>query len=187
MEAHAFFDALGRVGDSQATPVAYSSAVTRRWPESVERVTAFLREAGAEARVEEFPTGTPTAEEAARAVGCDLDRIVKSLVFECDGRAVLVMVPGNRRADAGKVAAAVGAERARIASAERVREITGFEPGAVAPFPLPGVERALIDRSLLVHERVWIGAGSRRHMAGLAPAELVRLARALPFDVAREE
>src|SRR5262249_22140754 len=45
------------------------------WPEPVERVARFLREAGAEARVEEFPAGTPTAEDAARAVGCELAQI----------------------------------------------------------------------------------------------------------------
>ena len=51
----------------------------RAWPEPVERVSAILREAGAEARLEEFATGTPTAEDAARAVGCELRRIVKAL------------------------------------------------------------------------------------------------------------
>ena len=156
------------------------------WPEPVERVTAYLREAAAEARVEEFLSGTPTAEEAARAIGCELSTIVKSLVFDCDGRPVVVMVPGDRKADAPKVAAAVGAARARIAGPDRVQEVTGFEPGAVAPFPLARVDRVLIDKSLLVHERVWIGAGSPRHMAGLSPGELVRLARAVPVDVARD-
>src|SRR5438034_9413490 len=106
------------------------------WPESVERVARFLREAGAEARVEEFSTPTPTAQAAADAIGCELRQIVKSLLFECDdGRPVAALVPGDRRADAAKVAAAAGAARARIASPERVRELTGFEPGAVAPFP----------------------------------------------------
>ena len=126
-------------------------------------------------RIEEFATGTPTAAHAARAVGCDLRNIVKSLVFECDGRPVLAMVPGDRRADAGKVAAAVGAADAQIASPVRVRETTGFEPGAVAPFPLPGIDRVLLERSLVLLDRVWVGAGSTRHMAGLAPAELLRL------------
>lgn len=160
--------------------------MARSWPEPVERVTAYLRQAGAEARVEEFPTDTPTAEEAARAVGCGLERIVKSLVFECDGRPVLAMVPGHRRADPAKVAAAAKAARARVAPAERVRALTGFEPGAVAPFPLPAIELRLLDRSLLGHEQVWAGAGSRRHMLGLAPAELCRLARAVVADIARE-
>jgi prolyl-tRNA editing enzyme YbaK/EbsC (Cys-tRNA(Pro) deacylase) len=158
-------------------------SVSEAWPEAVQRVTAYLREAGAEVRVEEFPDGTPTAEAAAAAVGCQLRCIVKSIVFECDGRPVLAMVPGDRRADAERVAAAAGAERARVAPPSRVEAITGFEPGAVAPFPLPTIDRALIDRTLLAHDRVWVGAGSTRHMAGLAPTELVRLARAVPLDI----
>jgi prolyl-tRNA editing enzyme YbaK/EbsC (Cys-tRNA(Pro) deacylase) len=157
--------------------------VTDAWPEPVERVTSYLREAGAEVRVEEFPEGTPTAQAAARAVGCDLAQIVKSLVFDCDGRPVLALVPGDRRADSEKIARAVGSRFARIAGAEEVQDATGFDPGAVAPFPLPRVERIFIDRTLLVHELVWIGAGSERHMAALSPPELVRLSRARPMDV----
>jgi prolyl-tRNA editing enzyme YbaK/EbsC (Cys-tRNA(Pro) deacylase) len=153
------------------------------WPEPVARVTGYLREAGAEVRVEEFPDGTPTAQAAARAVGCELAQIVKSLVFDCDGRPVVVMVPGDRRADAEKIARAAGTSFARIAGVEEVEEATGFEPGAVAPFPLPKIERLFIDRTLLTHRLVWIGAGSERHMAALSPAELVRLSRARPMDV----
>jgi prolyl-tRNA editing enzyme YbaK/EbsC (Cys-tRNA(Pro) deacylase) len=156
------------------------------WPEPVERVAAFLREAGAEARLEEFPEGTPTAGDAARAVGCELSQIVKSLVFDCEGRPVVVLVPGDRRADPAKVAAAASCAKARVAPAALVEEATGFAPGAVAPFPLRAVEQVLIDRKLLAHDLVWIGAGSSRHMAGLAPAELVRLARAQPMDAVQD-
>jgi Cys-tRNA(Pro) deacylase len=156
------------------------------WPEAVERVAAFLRQAGVEARIEQFDAGTPTAEDAARAVGCKLEQIVKSLVFDCDGRAVVVLVPGNRRADSRKVARASGCRRAKIAGAEQVQSVTGFAPGAVAPFPLPKVERVLVDRQVLVHDRVWIGAGSPTHMATLAPTDLVRLSKAEPMDAVIE-
>jgi prolyl-tRNA editing enzyme YbaK/EbsC (Cys-tRNA(Pro) deacylase) len=152
------------------------------WPEAVDRVASFLWEAGAEARLEEFSTGTPTAREAAEAVGCEPGQIVKSLVFDCDGRPVVVLVPGDRRADGAKIAAALGCARARVASPEQVERTTGFPPGAVAPFPLPGIERVLMERLLLSHEVVWVGAGSSRHLAGLAPAELRRLARADTMD-----
>lgn len=157
------------------------------WPEPVERVTRFLRETGAEVRVEEFPEGTPTAVDAARAIGCPPSHIVKSIVVECGVTPVLALVPGDRKVDLARVAEAVGGERARIASADRVRELTGFEPGAVAPFPLPSIDRAFIDRRLLPHGLVWVGAGSDRHMAGLAPAELVRLSRATPRDIADDD
>ena len=151
--------------------------------QAVERVAAYLRDSRAEARVEEFSTGTPTAAHAARAVGCDLRNIVKSLVFECDGRVVLAMVPGDRRADAAKVASAAAARTASIASPARVREATGFEPGAVAPFGLARVDAVLIERTLLGLDRVWVGGGSTRHMVGLTPTELIRLSRAAPLDI----
>jgi prolyl-tRNA editing enzyme YbaK/EbsC (Cys-tRNA(Pro) deacylase) len=156
--------------------------VTRSWPEEVERVAAYLRGSGAESRIEEFSEGTPTAEDAAKAVGCELGQIVKSLVFDCDGRSILVLVPGDRRADRSKIAKAAGCTKARIAGAEQVLEATGFEPGAVAPFPLARVESVYLDRSLLRHPVVWIGAGSTRHMASLSPTELLRLSRAQPMD-----
>ena len=157
-----------------------------RWPEPVARVADAIRAARIEARLEEFKEGTPTAEDAAAAVGAELAQIVKSLLFACDGRWALVMVPGDRRADRQKIAAAAACERAKIAGADEVRLVTGFEAGGVAPFPLPGVHDVLIERTLLSHDVVWIGAGSSRHMAALAPADLVRLARARAVDAVSE-
>jgi Cys-tRNA(Pro) deacylase len=156
--------------------------VNKQWPEPVERVVRYLREARVEARVEEFPTGTPTAADAARATGAQLQEIVKSLVFLCDGRSVLVMVPGDQRADSEKIAKAVGCERVKVAGAEDVSRATGFSAGGVAPFPLPQIDLVLMERTLLTHEIVWIGAGTSRHMAALAPTDLLRLARARPVD-----
>ena len=155
-------------------------------PEPVERVSSFLRDSGAEARIQEFADGTPTAADAAAAVGCGLDQIVKSLVLVCGDRPVVALVPGDRRGDPAKVARALGSESARVASAEEVESATGFAPGAVAPFPLPNVDTVLMERSLLQHSFVWAGAGSSRHMVGIAPVELGRLARAKPMDVVSE-
>jgi prolyl-tRNA editing enzyme YbaK/EbsC (Cys-tRNA(Pro) deacylase) len=160
--------------------------MTGRFPESVERVARFARETGAEMRIEEFAEGTPTAVDAANAVGCSLAQIVKSLVLDCDGRPVCALVPGDRRGDPRKIAAAVGAERAKVAGPDRVLEVTGFESGAVAPFPLPEIDRVLIDPRLLRYDRLWIGAGSRKHLASLPPSELVRLSRAETADVSDE-
>ena len=146
----------------------------------------LLKEGRVEARIEEFKEGTPTADDAARAAGAPVDQIVKSLVFSCDGRAIVVMVPGDRRADTAKIAAVAGCDRVKGVGADAVEELTGFPAGGVAPFPLPGIQTVLLDRTLMAHEVVWIGAGSSRHMAALAPADLARLARARPVDVVVE-
>jgi len=154
-----------------------------RWPEPVERVAAVLRDTGIDARVEEFREGAATARAAAKAVGAELGQIVKSLLFICDGRPTLALVPGDRRADETKVAAVAGAKTARVAKPEEVLAATGFEPGGVAPFPAPAVAQVLIQPDLLAHEQVWIGAGSERHMAGISPVDLVRLTDARAGDL----
>jgi Cys-tRNA(Pro) deacylase len=146
-------------------------------------VAAFLRAAAVDATVQEFSGGTPTAEEAARAAGCKLEQIVKTIVFVCDGEYVLALVPGDRRADERKVADEIGAREVRVARAKEVMEATGFEPGAVAPFPRRDVVAALIERTLLQHSDVWIGAGSDAHMANIAPSDLQRLAGARTADL----
>jgi len=154
------------------------------WPDPVEGVARVLRRAAIEATLLEFPDGTPTAEAAARAIGCDLDQVVKSVVFVADGNHVLVLVPGDRRADEAKVAEAAGAAAVRVAYAREVVAATGYQPGAVAPFPLRSVGLVLLERTVLQHKRVWVGAGSPSHMAGLAPAELQRLTGARAADLA---
>jgi prolyl-tRNA editing enzyme YbaK/EbsC (Cys-tRNA(Pro) deacylase) len=164
----------------------YPLAVRASWPEPVERVAEFLRAAGAEARLEELESGTATAEDAARAAGCPIGQIVKSIVVLCDGRPVVALVPGDKRADLAKIGQAIGAVEIRIARGPEIEEATGFEPGSVAPFPLPNVERVLIDQSLLAHDTVWVGAGSELHLAALNPSVLVRLARAQPMDAVQD-
>ncbi|HEY4347742.1 MAG TPA: YbaK/EbsC family protein [Gaiellaceae bacterium] len=154
------------------------------WPEPVERVARELRGAAIDAAIHEFPDGTPTAAAAARAIGCRLEQIVKSIVVVVDGEFVLVLVPGHRRADLESVAAALEGEEIRVARADEVLAATGFEPGAVAPFPSGAIRTVLLERTILQHSRVWIGAGTPSHMAELSPHELQRLSGAATADVA---
>jgi prolyl-tRNA editing enzyme YbaK/EbsC (Cys-tRNA(Pro) deacylase) len=152
------------------------------WPEPVERVSAVLRAAAVDARIEQFDDAR-TARDAADAIGCELDQIVKSVVLVCDGAYVLALVPGDRRAEDDAVRAAVGAEQVRIAKAAEVLHATGFEPGGVAPFPQRAVTQTLMDRSFFVHDEVWIGAGTPAHMASLRPQELLRLTGAKAVEL----
>jgi prolyl-tRNA editing enzyme YbaK/EbsC (Cys-tRNA(Pro) deacylase) len=74
--------------------------------------------------------------------------------------------------------------RVRVAAPDEVLDITGFEPGAVAPFPAPHVRAVYLDRQLLQHELVWAGAGSPKHVVGLSPVDVARVTRAIPVDLA---
>jgi prolyl-tRNA editing enzyme YbaK/EbsC (Cys-tRNA(Pro) deacylase) len=133
-----------------------------------------------------FPEGTRTAADAARAVGCDVAQIVKSLVFAVGDRLVLVLVSGAHRVDEGKLAASVGAEpgTVRRPDADEVRAGTGFNIGGVAPFGATAELPVYVDRQLLPHGEVWMAAGTATDVCAVAPDDLVRATGALVVDVA---
>jgi prolyl-tRNA editing enzyme YbaK/EbsC (Cys-tRNA(Pro) deacylase) len=156
------------------------------WPEPVERVAAFLRETGAECRLEELGESVTTPAAAAEAIGCAPEQVAAAHVYVCDRRPVLALVPGNRRADAAKVAGAVGSRSARPASTIEVEAVAGPAPGAVTALGLSDEVAVLVETMLLASPVIWAGAGSERHLAMLAPAELVRLTRGLVVDLVPE-
>ena len=116
----------------------------------------------------EFPEGTRTAADAARAIGCDVAQIVKSLVFVRDGEAVLVLCSGANTVDA----AALGLEKADAAF---VRRVSGFAIGGVAPYGWATAPAdTLLDEDLMGHDELWAAAGTPNAVFPLTPAELAQ-------------
>lgn len=149
---------------------------------ALERFTGSARDVGIDLRVHRFPEGTKTASDAARAIGCDVAQIVKSLVFVADDRPVIALTSGANRVDPAKLAAAAGAAFARRASPEEARAATGFAVGGTPPFGHPEPVRAYLDPDLLTFEEVWAAAGTPDSVFPLSPSELRRVARAEPAD-----
>lgn len=142
---------------------------------NVDRVVAAARAAGLEIDVTRFPDGTRTAADAARAVGCDVAQIVKSLVFVADGRPVVALVGGSNRADLELMARAFGAAEVRRADGVEAREATGYAIGGVPPFGHATPVAVVVDRDLLHHERLWAAAGLPDAVFPVAPEDLVRV------------
>jgi prolyl-tRNA editing enzyme YbaK/EbsC (Cys-tRNA(Pro) deacylase) len=147
-------------------------------------VADAAREAGLEIDVVEHPDGTRTAEDAAAAVGCEVARIVKSLVFAVDGAPVLALVGGDARLDEGLLSEAAGGDVGR-ADADLVRSATGYAIGGVPPFAHATALATFVDEPLLRHATVWAAAGTPRHVFEVDPAELVRIAGARVVPLSR--
>jgi prolyl-tRNA editing enzyme YbaK/EbsC (Cys-tRNA(Pro) deacylase) len=148
-----------------------------------QRVQAALSAAGIVARIEEFPSSTRTAQEAANAVGTGVGQIVKSLVFLAGGAPVLALVSGANRLDPQRLAALTGAAIGK-ADAEAVRQATGYAIGGVPPTGFPGPIPTFIDRDLLQYGVVWAAAGTPRHVFPIAPQDLVRITGGRVADLA---
>ena len=145
---------------------------------AADRFVAAARDAGLEVAVHHWPEGTRTAEDAARAVGCDVAQIVKTLVFVADGQAVVALTSGSNRVDTDRLRDVIGATEGRMADADEVREATGFAIGGTPPLGHPQRLRVLIDPDLLSYDEVWAGAGTPDTTFPADPAELQRAASA---------
>jgi prolyl-tRNA editing enzyme YbaK/EbsC (Cys-tRNA(Pro) deacylase) len=128
-------------------------------------------------KVVEFAASTATAPEAAAAAGCELGAIVKSLLFLVDGRPTLVLVAGDRMADQKKLAARfdVGKKRVRLADAETVLHVTGYEIGGVPPVGHNSALPTVVDESLGRFEIVWAAAGAHNAVFPIAFAKLIEI------------
>jgi prolyl-tRNA editing enzyme YbaK/EbsC (Cys-tRNA(Pro) deacylase) len=132
--------------------------------------------------VKRFPEGTRTAEDAARAVGCELGQIVKSLVFVAGGRPVVALVSGANRLDERHLAEVAGDPVAK-ADAGTARSATGYSIGGVPPFGHATDVPVFMDRDLLGYAVVWAAAGRPDSVFEIAPARLRDLSKAQVADL----
>ena len=151
---------------------------------NVARVVAAALEAGLEIAVERFPEGTRTAADAARAVGCEVGQIVKSLVFVADETPIVTLVSGANRVDLDRLAVAVDAGAVRKADGDEARAATGYPIGGVPPFGHAGAVTVLVDDDLMAHEMLWAAAGLPDAVFAIAPDDLLRISGGRRADLA---
>ncbi len=147
------------------------------------RFEVWLADSGIGLSVKQFPTGTRTAIDAARAVGCDVGQIVKSLVFVAAGLPVVALVSGANRLDERRLGAAAG-EPVTKADADVARSATGYAIGGVPPFGHATDVPVFMDRDLLTHPVVWAAAGRPDSVFEIDPERLRELSQAQVIDLA---
>ena len=162
---------------------------------SARRVADWAGQRGLDLAVREYPDdGARTADDAAAAVGCRVDQIVKSMIFAAtpgpggaDGppELVLALTSGANQVDAAALAGLAGTERCGRADPEAVRAATGYAIGGVPPFGHAQALRTWIDPHLLTFEEVWAAAGTPRHVFPISPEQLVDLTGAEPAPFTR--
>src|SRR3954469_4043484 len=106
-------------------------------PAAVARFKAAHSAAGGGGRIVILPDTVHTAVLAAQALGCEVGAIANSLLFDHDGRPVLVLTSGAHRVDTAKVSSTLGGGELRRASPDFVRTHTGQVIGGVSPIGHP--------------------------------------------------
>ena len=140
---------------------------------SAQRVQEALQGHGLTCEVVQMQGTTRSAEDAARAVGCEVGQIVKSLIFEGkqSHQPVLVVTSGANRVNEKTIGQNL-AESIKMANPEFVREMTGFAIGGVPPVGHRHPLKIFIDADLLQYEEIWAAAGTPQAVFKLTPDEL---------------
>jgi prolyl-tRNA editing enzyme YbaK/EbsC (Cys-tRNA(Pro) deacylase) len=151
---------------------------------NTQRVIDAAAAAGLAIDIHQFGEGTRTAQDAARAIGCPVGAIAKSIVLSSDDGPVLVLTSGANRVSYDAVGAALGVAGVRRANADEARAATGYPIGGTAPWGHPAKLAILCDEDLLGYDTVWAAGGTPDTVFPLAPAELLRITAARVAAVA---
>jgi prolyl-tRNA editing enzyme YbaK/EbsC (Cys-tRNA(Pro) deacylase) len=146
--------------------------------ESAQKVQNALIRFGVTCKVVELPGSTRTAQEAAQAVGCRVEQIAKSLVFQgkTTSRPILVVASGANRVNEKKLRDLLS-EPVKKADADFVREHTGFAIGGVPPAGLSKPMDIFLDEDLFKYEDIWAAAGTPHAVFKLTAQDLLNITR----------
>lgn len=138
---------------------------------SIERVTAYFEKFEMADRIQEFEVSSATVELAAAALGCEPERIAKTLSFLLDGQAILIVAAGDARIDNSKYKAKFG-KKAKMISFDDVENFIGHAVGGVCPFAVNEGVTVYLDESLKRFETVFPACGSSNSAIELSLPEL---------------
>jgi len=143
---------------------------------SVQKVQDTLTALGFSIEVVELESTTRTSADAAAAVGCRVEQIAKSILFQSGKthKPILVIASGPNRVNEKKMAELI-AEPVGKADGDYVRKKTGFVIGGVPPVGHLERPEIFIDEDLLQYGEIWAAAGSPHAVFRLTPPDLIKM------------
>lgn len=138
---------------------------------SIEKVRAYFKEQGIEDKIQEFEVSSATVELAAQALGCEPERIAKSITFQVGDRIIMIVTAGDQKIDNPKYKAQFGT-KAKMLAREEAEDLIGHAVGGVCPFAVNEGVEIYLDESLKRFETVFPACGSSNSAAEFTIPEL---------------
>lgn len=149
---------------------------------TIAEVKAYLQQRGIE--VLEFEAPTPNCELAARAVGCLVAEIAKTILFIVGNQPIAIVTSGDLKVKGSKLKQAVQLKgKVRLTDAAEVVQHTGYAPGGVCPFLLPEGLTVLVDTSMRRFPKVYAAAGNDHSAVPITVDQLLTITRGTEVDV----
>jgi len=127
--------------------------------EPVKRVEKLLKKFDENLSIIILDTSARTAMEAASSLGCEVGAIVKSLLFKTENTFTLCLVSGDKKVSLNKVKKLLKIKDVSMATADEVKNITGFTIGGVSPIGHSNKIDILMENSLERFKILFAAAG----------------------------
>ena len=137
---------------------------------AIERAKAYLKQFGADEKVLEFQVSSATVELAAQALGCEPERIAKSLTFSGE-HPIMIVAAGDAKVDNKKFKEQFPM-KAKMLGFDEVEALIGHAVGGVCPFGVEKDVEVYLDVSLKRFQTVFPAAGSANSAIELTIEEL---------------
>ena len=151
--------------------------------EPVIRAQKSLTEFDSNLVVVELENSARTAKDAANSLNCEVGAIVKSLLLKIDDNFLLCLIAGDKRCSLNKIKKIKNSKNVRMASAEEVKEQTGYTIGGVSPVGHKNELEILIDNSLNRFKAIFAAAGHPNCIFKINYDDLKKITSGLNEDI----
>jgi len=138
---------------------------------SIEKAREYFEKLGIQSRILEFSVSSATVQLAAQALGCEPERIAKTLSFMANGQPILIVAAGDAKVDNAKYKAQFGS-KAKMLTADEAEQLIGHAVGGVCPFGINENVSVYLDVSLKRFSTVYPACGSSNSAIELTISEL---------------
>ncbi len=135
----------------------------------------FLRDKNIEFELIKFEENVMTSERAAKKIS---GIVLKSILLICDGEPLLCILLGKDKINFEKIKREINCENVRLAKAREVKEISGYDIGAVPPIAHISKIRTIVDSKVSMlgdDEIVYCGGGSHYHLLKMKKGDLMKV------------
>ena len=151
--------------------------------EPVRRVQKILQDFDKNQKIIVLDTSARTALEAAASLGCEIGAIVKSLLFKTESNFTLCLVAGDKKASLNKIKKTLSIKDSSMASANDVKNITGYTIGGVSPIGHLNKVNILIDKSLDRFDSLFAAAGHPNCVFKISFKDLQKITKGSTYEI----
>ena len=151
--------------------------------EPVTRVQNILQDFDKNQKIIVLNNSARTALEAAASLGCEVGAIVKSLLFKTESNFTLCLVAGDKKASLNKIKKTLSIKDTSMASANDVKNITGYTIGGVSPIGHLNKVNILIDKSLERFDSLFAAAGHPNCVFKISFKDLQKITNGSTYEI----